>query len=98
MSPRPISQVHSGRQPAGYGHPADRAPPCLSAACPAAEFGPQASLDEGPERLAEFRRPLLGGDERVVRQVNGGLHVGKRIPVVMARPFVIRASAPLRGK
>ena len=81
----PVRHIDPGRQPAGDRHPAEFDGLRLaSLTSRPADLGPQAAFDECPQGLPQFRRPLLGGDEQIVRKIDGGLHMGKNIPVFMA--------------
>jgi hypothetical protein len=83
---RAIRQIDAGRESAGNGHPTDG-----NGLRPArrnsrsAKFGPEPALDECPQGLSKFSRPLLGGDEQVIGEIDGRFHTGKHIPVFMAR-------------
>ena len=83
----PIRQIDAGRESAGNGHPTDS-----NGLRPArgngraTKFGPESALDECPQRLSQFSRPLLGCDEQVIGEVDRGLHLGRRIPALMERP------------
>ena len=87
MHGSPISNVDAGRKSSGNRHPTDG-----NGLRPArrhgraTKFGPESALDEGPQGLSQFSRPLLGGDEQVIGEINSRLHTGKHIPVFMARP------------
>jgi hypothetical protein len=57
-----------------------------------AEFGPQAAFNKSPQRLAQFRSPLLGRDKEVIGKVYGSLHTGKHIPVFMEKQATLPAT------
>ena len=88
MHGSPISHVDAGRKSAGNGHPTDGnglRPARRSGRAP--QFGPESALDECPQGLSQFSRPLLGCDEQVIGEINGCLHLGRRIPVFAERPL-----------
>jgi len=79
-----IGDIHSGRQPAIDRHPGQF--DCFRSARRSggpADFGPQPPLEKLSQRLPKFRRPLLGGDEKFIGNINGRFHMGKHIPVIM---------------
>ena len=86
-----IRQIDAGRKSSGNGHPADG-----DGLRPArgnsrsAKFGPESTLDECPQGLSQFSRPLLGCDEQVIGEIDGGFHTGKHVPVFMARQLRLR--------
>lgn len=79
----PVSHIDTGRKTACDRHPADGTGLCIATAGGSPQFRSQATFDESPQWLAKFGRPLLGRDEQVVREIDGGLHMGKHIPVFM---------------
>lgn len=87
MHGRPTRDIDAGRESAGNGHPADG-----NGLRPArgngraAKLGPEPALDECPQGLSKFSRPLLGSDEQVIGEIEGRFHLGRRIPALMERP------------
>ena len=84
---RPTGEIDACRKSFGNGHPADGnglRPARRNSR--AAKLGPESALDECPQGLAKFSRPLLGCDEQVIGEIDGRLHLGRRIPALMERP------------
>ena len=81
MHGRPTREIDAGRKSAGNGHPTDG-----NGLRPArrnsrsAKLGPEPALDERPQGLSKLNRPLLGGNNQIVGEVDRGLHLGRRIP------------------
>jgi hypothetical protein len=80
----PIGDIHSGWQPTINRHPGqlDRFRSARRRGG-LADFGPQPPLKKLSQRLPQFRRPLLGGDEQFIGNINGRFHMEKHIPAIM---------------
>ena len=84
---RAVSRLDSGRQTAIDRHPPNARPRRRTPAPIVAQLAPEATLDQSAQRRSRFRGPLLRGNEEIVRELDGGLHVVHRIPDWWSTPL-----------